>query len=96
MMTARERIEAAIDSCACLQGPTPNPCDGWLQHRKCDSLAEALEVVVWQAVDEEAEDRRDILKERREFFIKTCEQAEEIERLKRELEQIKGPPRVTS
>ena len=42
-----EFIQAVLDECHCegmnpLSVPEPTPCDGWLQHRKCESLAGAV------------------------------------------------------
>ena len=48
-MTPAEQAARIIDSCHCLQPAEPSPCDGWLQHRKCDSLAHAIAQAIEQA-----------------------------------------------
>ena len=54
-MTPAEQAARVADSCHCQMGPDPSPCDGWLQHRKCDSLRDAIAAAIAQARREEWE-----------------------------------------
>jgi hypothetical protein len=43
------RVREIADSCHCPQPTEPSPCDGWLRHRRCDFLQDALAALAAEA-----------------------------------------------
>ena len=98
MTDIEARLRKALDSCHCPQPTEPTPCDGWLQHRRCDALDGALAALVQGMVTAERTRAVDLAA----FFIPSgekpdidllatlratlAEQAREIETLKADLQ----------
>jgi hypothetical protein len=69
-------LRVVLDSCHCPQPTEPTPCDGWLQHRRCDALAGALAAVVQGMVEEKDSEQAKQLIARQIWIDKYAEQTD--------------------